>query len=252
MTTNRVSNVENTLRATGAVLGLLPQIAGLIVGFTSLAYIIGWSEASSYYSELGAPWATSLLTPTQVMQTSISLISIIAIVTFVSVVGLVEQTAGVKGLRRWSIIFLILAAIAYASSFVLDNRASASVLVIISSILWAVSTGTTMGELIGCLALQGIRWGGYEVYLLYFIIFYGLSQAPGVMGKSRAHLVTDSYSTSLPKVTLVGTTPDMWRLVGPCGDKFLLISLEQEQKGRLFKLVASESITLIHAAEQKK
>ncbi|HBB2682975.1 TPA: hypothetical protein J9677_002357, partial [Escherichia coli] len=105
MSTNHLPNTDNTLRATGVVLGLLSQLAGLIVGFTALAYIIGWKEASAYYSELGAPWVTSLLTPTQVMQTSIPLISTIAVVTLISVAELASQNIGVRWLRRWAIIF---------------------------------------------------------------------------------------------------------------------------------------------------
>ena len=166
MSTNHLPNADNTLRATGVVVGLLSQLAGLIVGFTALAYIIGWKEASAYYSELGAPWVTSLLTPAQEIQTSIPLISTIADVTLISVAGLVSQHIGVRGLRRWAFIFIILATITYLLSLAMDNRTSVTVLIFISSMLWAVSTGATIGELIGCLALKEIKWGGYEVSVL--------------------------------------------------------------------------------------
>lgn len=251
MTANRVPVQEDTLRATGSVLGLLPQIAGFAVGFTGLAYITGWRETSAYYRELGAPWVTSLLTPAQVMQTSIWLIVLISVFAFISVLALLEKNANQKGLRRWSIIFLGLAALAYALSLTLEGRVSASatnLLLGTTSLFWAISAGTMIGELIACLALQDFKWGGYEVFLLYFVVLYGFSRAPAVMGESRARLAGEPASTSLPRVTLAGATPSSWRLVGACGDKLLLISLAPDRQGRMFKLVGAESIGEIGAS----
>jgi hypothetical protein len=255
MAANRVPDEEATLRATGSVLGLLPQIAGFAVGFTGLAYITGWRETSAYYRELGAPWATSLLTPAQIMQASIWLIALISLFAFISILALVEKNVGQKGLRRWSIVFLILAVVVYASSWALEGRVSASatnLLLGTTGLFWAVSAGTTVGELIACLALQEFKWGGYEVFLLYFVFLYGLSQAPTVMGESRARLAGEPASTSLPSVTLVGSVPGSWRLVGACGDKLLLISLAPDRRRRLFKLVGAENIGEISASGAAK
>lgn len=250
MTTNRVPDEQNTLRATGSVLGLLPQIAAFAVGFTGLAYITGWRETSAYYRELGAPWATSLLTPAQVMQTSIWLIVLISTFAFVSVLALVEKSVGQKGLRRWSLFFLGLAIVTYVFSLALEGHVSASTtnrMLGATAFFWAIAAGTTVGELIACLALQEFKWGGYEVFLLYFVVLYGLSQAPTLMGDSRAKLAGEPGLNSLPTVTLTGSTTGLWRLVGACGDKLLLVSLSPDRQGRLFKLVGAESIGEISA-----
>ena len=122
------------------MLGLLPQIAAFSVGFTGLAYITGWRETSAYYRELGAPWATAFLSPAQVMQTSIWLIALISTFSFVSVLTLVEKNIGQKGLRRWSIFFLVLAASVFALSLALEGRASASatnLLLVATSLFYA-------------------------------------------------------------------------------------------------------------------
>ncbi|MDO9291470.1 MAG: hypothetical protein Q7U09_07800 [Hydrogenophaga sp.] len=245
MTTNRVPEVENTLRATGAVLGLLPQVAGFAVGFTGLAYIAGWRETSAFYRELGAPWAAALVTSAQIMQASIWLIFLIFMFAFISVLAIIEKNVGQKGLRLWSIFLLGVAGIFLISSLALEGRVSASTtnaLLVVAAIFWAISAGTTIGELIACLALQQFKWGGYEVFLLYFVLIYGLSQAPTIMGESRARLAAESASMSLPGVTLIGSALGSWRLVGVCGDKLLLVSLAADRQKRLFKLVAAESI----------
>lgn len=250
MTVNRFPDEQDTLRATGSLLGFLPQIAGFAVGFTGLAYLTGWRETSAYYRELGAPWAISLLTPAQVMQASIWLIVLISTFFFISVLALVEKNVSQKGLRRWSIFLLGLAAIAYGCSFALEGRvstATTNLLLVATALCWAIAAGATLGELIACLALQEFKWGGYEVFLLYFFVLYGLSQAPTIMGESRAKLAGDTASNTLPKVTLAGPTSGSWKLVGACGDKLLLVSLTPDRQGRLFKLVGSESINEIGA-----
>lgn len=254
MTTNRFPDEKSTLRATGSVLGLLPQIAAFSVGFTGLAYITGWRETSAYYREIGAPWATSLLSPAQVMQTSIWLIALISTLSFIAVLALVEKNVGQKGLRRWSIFFLVLAAVVFASSWALEGRVSASAtnaLLGLTSLFYAIAAGTTIGELIACLALQEFKWGGYEVFLLYFVVLYGLSEAPTIMGESRARLAATPTSTSLPNVVLAGASPGSWRLVGGCGDKLLLISLAADRQGRIFRLVGSENVVEIHVPNAK-
>jgi hypothetical protein len=249
MAETRVPDEETTLRATGSVLGLLPQIAAFSIGFTGLAYITGWRETSAYYRELGAPWATSLLSSAQVMQASIWLIALISTFAFVSVLALVEKNVGQRGLRRWSIVFMVLAAVALALSWALEGRVSASAtnsLLTATSLFYAIAAGTTIGELIACLALQEFKWGGYEVFLLYFVVLYGLSQAPSIMGESRARLATTPTSNTLPTVVLTGTAPGTWRLVGGCGDKLLLISLSADRQGRKFRLVGPESVEEVH------
>lgn len=246
---------KSTIRATNSVLNLLPQMAGFVVGFSGLAYVSGWREVSAYYQELGAPWALPLLTPSQIMQTSIWLISLISLVSFLSVLSLVQGNAGQKGFRRWSIIFLALAAVTYMLPVVLDGRVSNSAIGLLAgatSVFWAISAGLTIGELIACLALEKLEWGEYHVFLLYFIVLYGLLQAPSNMGSTRASLAGDFGASSLPRTTFDSPGVDgEWRLVGPCGDKLLLVSLAAERKDRRFKLVAADSVGVIYAHGSK-
>jgi hypothetical protein len=114
-----------------------------------------------------------------------------------------------------------------------------------TGLFWALSAGTTIGELIACLALHEFKWGGYEVFLMNFIIVYGLLWAPAVMGESRARLASERGSESLPSVTLAASESGPWRLVAACGEKLLLISPASERRARQFKLVAAENIAEI-------
>ncbi|MEY8709516.1 hypothetical protein [Mangrovibacter phragmitis] len=252
MTTNNAPDTESTFRATSSFLGLLPQVAGLTVGLTALTYFTGWSEISAYYRELGAPWVTSLLTSAQIMQVSISSIVLLSTIAFLSVLALLQKNVSDKGLRRWSISLMFIAIAVYISALVLDNYKDEHVIhtfLNLSGFFYMLAAGTTVGELIACLALKKIKWGGYEVYLLYFVFFYGMSYIPSLMGESDARLDGNIVFTRLPSVNLVSDTSGLWRLVGPCGDKLLLISLGADKQGRLFKLVDTQGVVEISTSD---
>jgi hypothetical protein len=238
-------NVESTIKATGSVAGLLPQIASFAVGLSGLAYITGWREASAYYNTLGAPWALSLLSTAQIMQTSIWLVSLIAIFSLISIFALTQGAASQKGLRRWSIIFMFAAALSIIGSSFLSN-ATANLAAGAASILWAISAGLTIGELVACLASDNLKWGEYHIHLLYFVVFFGLLYASNNMGESRANVAANVASSSLPHVLLMGAASDtQWRLVAPLNEQMLLVTLADNKKDRRFKVVNATDLNEI-------
>lgn len=247
----RLPTSENTIHATSALLGFFPQITGFVVGFSGLAYIAGWRELSAYYEVLGASWVLPILPASQIMQTSIWLITLITIITFFSILSLAEGNASQKGLRKWAIIWLIIGGVLYVGPIILEgyiSLATANFIAAATSIVWAISAGLTIGELIACLALDKLKWGEYEILLIYFIVFYGFMQAPSNMGKTRAELDSHVISSQLPKVSFVSTASfSEWRLVGPSGDKLLLVLLSKKPEDRRFKLVSPEVIGEISA-----
>lgn len=247
----RLPTSENTIRATSVLLGFFPQVTGFVVGFSGLAYITGWRELSAYYQVLGAPWILPILPASQIMQTSIWLITLITAITFFSVLSLVEGTASQKGLRKWAIIFLIFGGVLYVGPIILEpyiSLATANFIATATSIVWAISAGLTIGELIACLALNQLKWGDYEMVLIYFIVFYGFMQAPSNMGKTRAELDSHVIYSKLPKVSFISTASfSEWRLVGPSGDKLLLVLLSKKPEDRRFKLVSPDVIGEIAA-----
>lgn len=103
----KVSCSTQTLRAASVVYGLLPQIAGMVVGLSALGYFAGWKAASAYYAELGAPWALSLLSSAKIMPKSIVLASIVGITGFVSLIQLLNESSSPGQFRRWSIYMML-------------------------------------------------------------------------------------------------------------------------------------------------
>lgn len=245
---------KRNLEAAKSVLNLLPQATGLVVGLSGLAYVAGWREMYSYYQEIGAPWVLPLLSSSQIMQASIWLISLISVVGFLSVLSLAYGDAGPKGLSRFSIGFFIVAAVVYILALLLDDRvgsSTANIFAIMASVFWIISSGLTIGELAARLAVSDLKWNGYHMLLLYFVVLYGFYQAPSIMGSARAKQVGDERWSSTPKVSFISAEQDAeWRLAGMCGDKLLLVSPAAERKDRRFRLVSPDVIGDIYASSK--
>ena len=252
---NLLSSAESTLKATSSVFDLFPKIAGSVVGFSALAYIAGWKQTTSYYSELGAPWVAAMLSPSQVMQTSVWLIYTLVIVTFVSVMQLTEGVATDRGLKRWSVILFLIAASLQFFPEIFDNHFSLKIQHICSlsgSFLLVISIGLTVGELIGVLSKgEEFQWDGYTVWLLLFIVIYGFTQAPSITGTNQAKYDGSIETSDLPLVTHVGDIETGWRLSTVVGDKFLLLFPAKTKAERRFKIVSSTDIAEIRTSAKK-
>lgn len=252
--TERKPTLEETLKATGVLLGLLPQIAGLVVGFTALAYGIGWYEARAYFQDIGASWALKVLSPTQILQTGVWLIGLVAAFTLFSVFLLTQRSIGQKGLRRWGMFHAIVAASClFVVTFFADSLSPPALFFLSGavSVFWGLCAAATFGEVIACLAGDQLKGDEYQLYILYFAVIYGFVQAPGNMGRARAHIDADPTSSMLSVAHLEEKqAPSEWRLVSPAGDKMLLMIPATEKSERRFRLVEADAIMYIAAKEK--
>ena len=241
---------EKAIAATQKVLGLLPQIAGLVVGATAIAYYVGWNQASSYYTTLGAPWAVELLSTSQILHKSIWVSSIFAIILFVSIWQLVEGDASRKGFKRWSIGLFFLGAIAYSSNLFGQNYIPNEKIVFLStaaSILWIASSALAISELIASFSEGDGRWRRPHIIILYVVLIYGLQQAPKIMGETLAKNDLDLIRSKLPVVkspalTNSNSAVDPWRLVSAVGGNFLLLQIPAAKGTPSFRVVDASSL----------
>lgn len=255
MAAEEIPDTETTLRATNNTLGLLSKMASLIVGLTFLAYIIGWGYSSAYYDSLGAKWATSMLIPKQIIQSSVFIIFIIAMTVFYSVLGLVLKMLNGKKLRNHSFFWAILSILSCFIPLMLQNYVNAIFLATVTMFggyFLVIAVGFFIGELISSHAEYNNQWGSNEVYLVCMIIIWGVVWAPNLIGKANA-TIDENSNYSFPKVRLQENEIDSWRLIGPCGDKLLLISYGKDRQERKFRLVNAESlIEIASPATMKK
>jgi hypothetical protein len=251
----RKLSTENTIEATGSIVGLMPKIAGFVVGLSGLAFIVGWLEASAFYQEFGAEWVLPLLSSTQIIRTSVSLISLIALSTLLSVYGLTQGIASEKGIRRWGFTFGGLAISALIASFAAEGSLSPSAVNVLAwgaGALMAIFAGLTIGELVARLATDKLFWGKHHIWLLQYVVVFGLVLAPNTIGRAHSKMKSDPFSSRLPTVSF--SSPGVhgeWRLVGAVGDRLLLVSLASKKENRRFKLAGASDISEIFATEVK-
>jgi hypothetical protein len=240
-------NLQTTIKATGVVLGLLPQLAGLIVGLTAVAYLVGWRETTAFYSVLGAPWATSLLTTSQVMTSSIWIVSGIGLFFVMSIYMLSQGAASSKSLRLWSIIFMCIAGALYIA-FLLAPSNAGGLLAAGMSICWSWSTGLALGELVASLAANQVQWHAYHMYIIYFVVTFGLIYVSDTLGSTHAKTIVDTQGKHLALVVTGGLSSNTsWRLISPVNDKILLMQFANTNHKHMFVLASPENIRFIEA-----
>jgi len=164
----------------------------------------------------------------------------ISLVAFLSLISLLEKKSTAKTLKTLSLIFSGAAIIAYLPNMAPDGWVSptvAQILALTTGFFWAVSAGTTVGELIATLKDSNLKWEPYHLWLIYFTFFFGLFQAPQSQGSARAAIDSDPKNSPLPVIAPVGSTDESWRLITLIDGKLLLGRLSTNPKDRAFRLL---------------
>jgi hypothetical protein len=255
MTDNHLSASDKTLSATSSVIGLLPQLAGVITGATALGLIAGWREVSAYYTELGAPWISGMLTTSQILERSVGIMGTIGLLTLLSISWLAAGTISERGLRRVSIITLFVANLFLSVTLApIDWLQNSTIYIFaaLAALLTAISAGLTVGELIAGLAARNLKWGSYDVLLLYFFILFALLQAPSWLGRARAQFDSTQNSNTMPIISTVGLTPGRtWRFVTRIESSYLVVHLGSNREEHVFRVLTASEINEIKSSYAK-
>jgi hypothetical protein len=255
VTDNNSSRAAKTLSATSTVADLLPQLAGVIAGVSALGLFAGWREISAYYSELGAPWISGMLSPSRVVERSAGLMGTIGLFTLLSVYWLSAETISERGLRRASIAALVVAGLFFSASVApvgWFQNSTIYVFAILAAQVTAISAGLTVGELIAGLAERDLKWSGYHIWLLYCIVLFGLLQAPDRLGTAKAQFDSTPTSNAMPIVSTTVVTPGrVWRLVTTIESSFLVVALGAKREEHVFRVLAASEITEIKSSHAK-
>lgn len=245
-------STNKALNAAGSIVGLLPQLAASAAGAAILGLFAGWRDASAYFGTIGAPWFASALTPSMLIERVAPLLMLLGLFAFLSVCNLCLGKATAKGLRRYSIALLVLAALFFSASLIGADWIGKRVVYYCAfgaAAASAMSAGLTIGEAVARLVDDDLAWGGNHLWLLYFAVFFGLIQAPGYTGTAKAKLDLDVKQTTLSFVELAtGPSTKSWRLVAVAGTQFLLVSTIDAAGRPSFRVVDAAAIAEIRPA----
>lgn len=248
------SSVPPALQAAAEVLQRLLAGASGLLGLGALAYVIGLRETQSYFSAVGAPWVTSLLSPAQIMQSS-AWIWVIAGWFVVSSVISIVNGATPKLLRRQSIASIVVGAVPLilaAFDLPADPQMRA-LLAVAGAVMFATSAAYTIGEVIALYKEQGLRWSGYQLYLLLFSCGMAFMFAPDRMGVASAQLATQQQTTGLPVAELASDdSKQEWHLLAVAENNAVLVYLTPEIGQNRFRVVALTDIRSVNSTKRAK
>jgi len=116
------------------------------------------------------------------------------------------------------------------------------------SMCWSCSTGLTLGELVASLAMSKMQWHAYHIYLLYFIVTFGLVFVSDTLGSLRAKTILETRGARLAEAKINGqaNNPD-WHLVAPVGSELLVVSFQMNSDKHKFVLTAVTNMKSIEA-----
>jgi hypothetical protein len=239
------------LKAGLQVIGLLPQIAGLIVGLSAIAYLTGWRDQSAYFTALGVPWALSLLSPTRIMQASTDLVTLLALISFIGFLMVAEGKVSASTLKKAALCTAIIAVIAVLATVGLKRWGTSAAVYIsasIASLMWAAFAGIMVSRLIASLVDEELRWDIHHLWSMYAIIFYGIWMSPSQSGAARAERDLDLDSTKLATVlTTQAPNGPRWQLVTSFDSQVLVMQQGNIQGDRRFRLVSNADVIAIFA-----
>ncbi|WIG55862.1 MAG: hypothetical protein OJF61_001650 [Rhodanobacteraceae bacterium] len=243
---------QKVIEGIGKIFGVFPRIAGVIVGFTALAYMIGWYESKAYYTEIGASWAVELLTASQVMHAGENFIFFSFLSFSVSVATLLRGSGSIRSFIFWQLVFLLLAGLFYVLSQISGlwiNHDHRSIFLILSALSFAILIGVSIGEILAYISfgktIEHSLWADF----INFIVIFCLINAPIYLGRGRADLEIVKISSQSEEVCIQDNSC-RWHLVGVVGDQ-LLIAMNDLSKGRVFRVAGPKSLTFISSPSDK-
>jgi hypothetical protein len=247
------SDRSSTISAFTAVMVVVAQLGGVLIGIGAVAYLIGHNYLSAYFGAAKTPWALAYFTSDKIVREGVGIASVVAIAFFWSFIELMNGSLSSKSLEKFSkwlaLIALVPLVAAIAGPYIYLSAKVSSLLSIIAGISFAASAGTTLGELVARLKDSNSEWKGHHLTLILFIYLFAVSQAPSVTGRAKAEIDMSVDGSSLPYISKEGETAGEWRMVRPLGDRFLIVALEKEASARRFKLVSVDESWVI---SQKK
>ncbi|MBP6521076.1 hypothetical protein [Shewanella sp.] len=237
---------EQMASSIGAWLELLPRAIAAILSLSALGYFVGWREANSYYTALGAAWAAASVSPLALLQLSANTIVTVAAAAFFSLILVLEKKVSLRNLSRFCAACLGIAGIFLAASQGLFGYAPPSrahILASVGSLFFAISAGVTLSELIGHIRQSSQPISSGHLWLIYWFVLPGMFWAPDRLGEARALRDAEPLSSPLPVVEPdASLQPSDWRLVQLVGDKAILMMLTDEAQNRRFRMVEVKDV----------
>ena len=240
------------IEGVGKMLGIFPRIASLLVGFTALVYFVGWRESTAFYQEMGALWASELLTTPQIMHAGERLVVMSILPIVASAMVLIDGRGSIKSFITWQLLFLIASFVFIIAQTLPDSwlsQGTKDVFLYMSSFCYALLLGTAVGELLAIISfgreIKHKDWSNFTYLAVILFMLY----APTYLGQARARAEVNA-PISEKNVVCVSRIDCSWHVAGIAGDK--LVAFKSGEKGRVFKIFETQAVDSITSASVPK
>jgi|GEM_PF-4798552 len=226
---------EPVFQALSRILGVLPRVASGLIAFGSVAYIVGWIEARSYFNQFGASWLTEELSATNLLTHSWTPLVLLLFFMWLGITDLAEggawrAKATLYTLRYgWYIPFVLLIIEAILNTYILNKPFF--LLSHLNAIIWIFVAGAAFEAIILSLQTRNLSWDHLSASLIYAVVVLGLYFTPDALGRSQGLKDRDPQFSSLPILKLHSETPTAndLRLLFFSGDRFYAIQLADKK-----------------------
>ena len=215
-------------------------IAGtVLIATPALAYVMGWRQASAYYADLGAPWFVSMLTPSQLLQSSGWIAPAICFVAMTTL-QIYSNISPSERVLQWINFGMAVAVIlaGAADVYATTDHANISKLLIhfVGACTFAACAGLAFAEMTYRVTLSK-TWSWSHTFLMYMVLIWGVWTAPQRLGSDRAQSDL-SVLSHLPRVYLPDQNQsETFALVDTAGENALLLNRTANSRTHTFKLV---------------
>ncbi len=231
--------------------GVVPQMGGAVLGIVTIGYFIGWKTASTYYAVFGAEWITSLLSPTELLQQSYTVLSGIVSGILAMMLFAVNGTFSKGFIETADIVTSLVAAVLLFVALGLDGctRITSSAYITLAA-SFLISFSLSSSVVLHAYAIRDkdrrVISGGLQ--LGYFLWFLAAYQLPMLSGQPRGQLAMDPETSNLAVVTIGG---EEWRLLLARADRLVLAKLVKG-KQPIIRIVPIEKVESIQSRESSK
>ena len=239
------------LRAFQSMFGVVPHLAGAVMGIVAIGYFVGWKTASAYYDAFGAEWVTSLLSPSELLQRSYTVLSGIITGLLGTMLYAVDGTWKKKWIEGADIVTSVLGVLLLCVAFGLDGcvRPTKAVPVAMAA-SFLLSSSISFSVAVHAYAIRDKdrKIGARSLRIVYLLWCFAAYQIPMLSGKPQGQLAADPETSSLPVVSVGGET---WRLLLARPERLVLARLEKGKRP-VIRFVPVEKVERIQGSSGPK
>ncbi len=240
---------QGLTKALDKVFKILPSLISILIGFTTIAYLIGWIQAKSYFTGFNASWIVSELSSFDILTFSWLSLSQLMFFIYLGITDLMVNKNRYKTTffilkHGWYFIIII-----YVANLLLANSQLTILKNIIGNmslpLLFTVYAAASFELLLINLQKNEFKWELLNIYVIYGIVLFGFYLLPTQIGKENSQRDSDFNKTKLNKIFLKNDNRDNLRLLKSNGDLFYILELDSIKHTPKIKVVDYNEVKFV-------